>query len=265
MTNNTRRQEAIEAFGKLLDVMDELREKCPWDRSQTMETIRPLTIEETYELSDEILEKNMPSIKKELGDILLHIVFYSKIANEQKAFDIVDVINSLCNKLIYRHPHIYGDVKVNNSTEVLENWELLKTKEKDGNKTVLSGVPSSLPALIKANRIQEKVRAVGFDWEEPNQVWDKVAEEMEELKAEIKSGNAAKMEQEFGDFLFSMVNVARLFNIDPETALERTNRKFTKRFNYLESKTIKQGQSLKEMTLDQMNVIWEEAKQFDKE
>ncbi|MCB8964196.1 MAG: nucleoside triphosphate pyrophosphohydrolase [Bacteroidales bacterium] len=265
MTNNTRRQEAIEAFGKLLDVMDELREKCPWDRSQTMETIRPLTIEETYELSDEILEKNMPSIKKELGDILLHIVFYSKIANEQKAFDIVDVINSLCNKLIYRHPHIYGDVKVNNSTEVLENWELLKTKEKDGNKTVLSGVPSSLPALIKANRIQEKVRAVGFDWEEPNQVWDKVSEEMEELKAEIKSGNTAKMEQEFGDFLFSMVNVARLFNIDPETALERTNRKFTKRFNYLESKTIKQGQSLKEMTLDQMNVIWEEAKQFDKE
>lgn len=265
MTNNTRRQEAIEAFGKLLDVMDELREKCPWDRSQTMETIRPLTIEETYELSDEILEKNMPSIKKELGDILLHIVFYSKIADEQKIFDIVDVINGLCAKLIYRHPHIYGDVKVNNSTEVLENWEMLKTKEKDGNKTVLSGVPASLPALIKANRIQEKVRAVGFDWEEPNQVWDKVAEEMEELRAEIRKGNAEKMEQEFGDFLFSMVNVARLFNIDPETALERTNRKFTKRFNYLESKTIKQGQSLKEMTLDQMNVIWEEAKQFDKE
>lgn len=265
MTNNTRRQEAIEAFGKLLDVMDELREKCPWDRSQTMETIRPLTIEETYELSDEILEKNMPSIKKELGDILLHIVFYSKIADEQKIFDIVDVINGLCAKLIYRHPHIYGDVKVNNSTEVLENWEMLKTKEKDGNKTVLSGVPASLPALIKANRIQEKVRAVGFDWEEPNQVWDKVAEEMEELRVEIRKGNAEKMEQEFGDFLFSMVNVARLFNIDPETALERTNRKFTKRFNYLESKTIKQGQSLKEMTLDQMNVIWEEAKQFDKE
>jgi len=265
MNNDLRKKEAIEAFGKLLNIMDELREKCPWDKSQTMETIRPLTIEETYELSEGILDNDLPSIQKELGDILLHIVFYSKIADEQKAFDIVDVIESLSKKLIYRHPHIYGDVKVNNSNEVIQNWEQLKMKEKDGNKTVLSGVPSSLPALIKANRIQEKVRAVGFDWEEPNQVWDKVAEEMEELRTEIRKGNTEKMEQEFGDFLFSMVNVARLFNIDPETALERTNRKFMKRFNYLESRTIKQGQSLKEMTLDQMNVIWEEAKQFDRE
>jgi len=265
MNKDLRKQEAIEAFGRLLDIMDELREKCPWDRSQTMETIRPLTIEETYELSESILDNDIPSIQKELGDILLHIIFYSKIADEQKAFDIVDVINSLSKKLIYRHPHIYGDVKVNNSTEVIENWELLKTKEKDGNKTVLSGVPSSLPALIKANRIQEKVRAVGFDWEERTQVWDKVSEEMDELKVEIDSGNKDKIEQEFGDLLFSVVNAARLYNVDPETALERTNRKFMKRFSYLESKTIKQGQSLKEMTLDQMNVIWEEAKQFDKE
>ncbi|MGE0078732.1 MAG: nucleoside triphosphate pyrophosphohydrolase [Bacteroidales bacterium] len=265
MNNDLRRKEALDAFGKLLDIMDELREKCPWDRSQTLESIRPLTIEETYELSESILDNDIPSIQKELGDILLHIIFYSKIADEQKAFDIVDVINSLSKKLIYRHPHIYGDVKVNNSTEVIENWELLKTKEKDGNKTVLSGVPSSLPALIKANRIQEKVRAVGFDWEERTQVWDKVSEEMDELKVEIDSCNKDRIEQEFGDLLFSVVNAARLYNVDPETALERTNRKFMKRFSYLESKTIKQGQSLKEMTLDQMNVIWEEAKQFDKE
>lgn len=265
MNNDLRKKEALEAFGKLLDIMDELREKCPWDKSQTLESIRPLTIEETYELSEGILENDLPSIQKELGDILLHIVFYAKIADEQKAFDIVDVINGLSKKLVYRHPHIYGDVKVNNSTEVIENWEQLKMTEKDGNKTVLSGVPSSLPALIKANRIQEKVRAVGFDWEERNQVWNKVLEELDELKVEINKGDNNKIEQEFGDFLFSMVNVARLYNVDPETALERTNRKFMKRFNYLESKTIKQGQSLKSMSLDQMNVIWEEAKQFDKE
>lgn len=262
---NSRRNEAMEAFGKLLEIMDELREKCPWDSSQTFESIRPLTIEETYELSDAVLDGNLPSVQKELGDILLHVVFYAKIAKEKKAFDMVDVVNGLIKKLIYRHPHIYGNVKVSGSTEVVENWEQLKLTEKDGNKTVLSGVPSSLPALIKANRIQEKVRAVGFDWEERSQVWDKVSEELEELKAEIKFANAENIEQEFGDLLFSVVNAARLYNVDPETALERTNRKFMKRFGYLESKTVKQGHSLKEMTLDQMNEIWDEAKQFDKE
>lgn len=262
--DNSEKKDALIAFERLLIIMDELREKCPWDKKQTFESIRNNTIEETYELSDSILDGDMNMIKKELGDLLLHIVFYSKIGSEDGSFDITEVINSICDKLVYRHPHIYGDVKVSSSTEVVENWEQLKIKEKDGNKTVLSGVPNALPALIKANRIQEKVKAVGFDWEVRSQIWEKVEEEMDELKAEISANNHDKMEAEFGDLLFSLVNAARLYDIEPETALERTNKKFMKRFGYLEQKTIKQGQSLKEMTLNEMNVIWEEAKQYDK-
>ncbi len=257
------KQSASTAFLRLLEIMNDLRAKCPWDREQTLESIRPLTIEETYELSEGILDKDYNLIKKELGDLLLHIVFYSKIAEEQGEFNITDVINSLCEKLIYRHPHIYGNVEVDNANQVVQNWEQLKMKEKDGNKTVLSGVPTSLPALIKANRIQEKVRAVGFDWDERSQVWDKVQEELNELRHEVENQNADEMEKEFGDLLFSVVNAARLYGVDPETALERTNRKFIKRFHYLEQKTIKQGRSLMDMTLDEMNLIWEEAKQFD--
>lgn len=262
MTQN-KKQRAAAAFERLVEIMDDLRSKCPWDREQTFDSIRPLTIEETYELSEGILEKDYSNIKKELGDLLLHIVFYSKIAEEDNKFDIEDVINALCEKLIYRHPHIYGNVKANNANEVLENWEELKIKEKDGNKTVLSGVPTSLPALIKANRIQEKVRAVGFDWDERSQVWDKVQEELNELILEVENNNPENIEKEFGDLLFSVVNAARLYGVDPETALERTNRKFMKRFGYLEQRTIKLGRSLKDMTLDEMNQIWEEAKQFD--
>jgi len=260
---NSNKNDALLAFERLLNIMDELREKCPWDRVQTLESLRPNTIEETYELSEGILDNDLNLIKKELGDILLHIVFYAKIGSEKNAFDITDVINGLCEKLIYRHPHVFGEVKVKNAGEVVENWEQLKTKEKDGNKTILSGVPKALPALIKANRIQEKVKAVGFDWEVRSQIWEKVDEEMGELKAEISADNHDKMEAEFGDLLFSLVNAARLYNIEPETALERTNKKFTKRFGYLEQKTIKQGRSLKDMTLDQMNEIWEEAKKYD--
>lgn len=243
--------------------MDELREKCPWDKQQTFESIRNLTIEETYELADAILDGDMENLKKELGDIMLHIVFYSKIASEQKAFDAADVINNICEKLIYRHPHVFSDVKVENSREVEHNWEQLKIKEKNGNKTVLSGVPKSLPSLVKAHRIQEKVSAVGFDWEKPSQIWDKFEEEMNELKNEIKSGNPHRIEAEFGDLFFSLVNAARLYKVEPETALERTNKKFMKRFNFLESKTIAEGRSLKTMSLDEMNVYWEQAKEFD--
>ena len=255
---------ALEAFNHLLNIMDELREKCPWDREQTFESMRNLTIEETYELADAILEKDLENVKKELGDLLLHIVFYSKIASETNTFDITDVINQLCDKLIYRHPHVFGTTQVNDSGEVVKNWEQIKMSEKQGNKTVLSGVPKSLSALIKANRIQEKVRAVGFDWEERQQVWDKVNEELNEVQGEIEKGDQNRIEAEFGDLLFSVVNAARLYNIDPETALERTNKKFMKRFGYLESKTIKEGRSLKTMTLAEMNEIWEQAKAFDK-
>ncbi|HNS29528.1 MAG TPA: nucleoside triphosphate pyrophosphohydrolase [Tenuifilaceae bacterium] len=254
---------AGKAFEELVKIMDELREKCPWDREQTFESIRNLTIEETYELTDAILEKDFQNVKKELGDLLLHIVFYSKIASESNLFNITDVIDQLSKKLIYRHPHIFGTEQVATASEVLENWEQIKMSEKGGNKTVLSGVPKSLSALIKANRIQEKVRAVGFDWEVRTQVWDKVEEELAELKGEIETGDSDRIEAEFGDLLFSMVNAARLYNIDPETALERTNKKFIKRFGYLEEKTIKQGRSLKSMTLDEMNEIWEEAKGSD--
>ncbi|MBN1951471.1 MAG: nucleoside triphosphate pyrophosphohydrolase [Bacteroidales bacterium] len=258
MTNSKK----LEAFNRLLEVMDELREKCPWDREQTFDSLRNLTIEETYELVDAITEKDNTEIRKELGDLLLHIVFYAKIADEQKLFDIADIIDSLCEKLIFRHPHVFGDVDVKgDSYTVVKNWEDLKQQE--GNRSVLSGVPKGLPALIKANRVQEKVRAVGFDWDVREQIWEKVREEMSELEEQVKAENQEEIEKEFGDLLFSVVNAARLYNIDPETALEKTNRKFIKRFNYLESETIKKGRSLRDMSLDEMNVIWEEAKKYD--
>lgn len=251
-------------FERLLNIMDDLREQCPWDREQTLESLRHLTIEETYELGEAILNNDLPELQKELGDLLLHIVFYAKIADEQKAFDIADVIDSLCEKLIFRHPHIYGDVKVTDAQNVLENWEAIKLKEKGRKKKrVLEGVPKSLPAMVKAHRIQDKVRGVGFDWEEKEQVWDKVREEFSELEDEMKAGNQLDMEKEFGDLFFSMVNAARLYGIDPEAALERTNLKFIKRFNYLEENTLVKGKSLHDMSLNEMNVIWEEAKKLD--
>jgi MazG family protein len=253
------RKDKLEALGKLLDIMDELRIKCPWDREQTFESIRNNTIEETYELADAILKGDMEHTKKELGDLLLHIVFYAKMGSETGHFDIKDVADSISEKLIFRHPHVFGDIDVKNNPEtVKKNWEELKIKE--GNHSVLGGVPSSLPSLIKANRIQEKARAVGFDWDERSQVWDKVEEELQELKVEIEKMDKSKMENEFGDLFFSLVNAARLYGIDPETALERTNRKFISRFNYLENETLKKGRSLRNMTLDEMNVIWEQAK-----
>ncbi|MDR2814865.1 MAG: nucleoside triphosphate pyrophosphohydrolase [Prevotellaceae bacterium] len=252
--------ETLQSFERLLNIMSELREKCPWDREQTIGSIRPLTIEETYELSEAILAGDMQNIRKELGDILLHIVFYAKIASEANAFGIKDVIDGLCDKLIYRHPHVFGERRADTAGQVIKNWEQLKLKEKDGNKTVLSGVPSSLPTLIKARRIQEKASAVGFDWEQREQVWGKVREELHELQVEVEKADAHKMEEEFGDLLFAMVNAARLYGIDSETALERANKKFIRRFGYLEQQTIKQGRPLTEMTLEEMNKIWEEAK-----
>ena len=259
-----KKEEKMEAFGKLLDIMDELREKCPWDREQTNETLRKLTIEEVYELGDAVLENNYQEIKKELGDILLHLVFYAKIGEEQGQFDMGDVINHLIEKLIYRHPHVFGTTEANDSDQVIRNWENLKLKEKGRGKRVLEGVPLALPALVKANRIQEKVRGVGFDWEFKEQVWDKVKEELGELEVEMKAGNKKEMENELGDLIFSIVNVARLYSIDPESALERTNQKFTRRFNYLEENTLLKGKSLQEMTLEEMDVFWNEAKKFDK-
>jgi XTP/dITP diphosphohydrolase len=255
--------ENLKAFEELLNIMDELRLKCPWDKKQTLESLRILTIEETYELADAILKNDKEEIKKELGDLLLHIVFYAKIGSETNDFDIADVCKGISEKLIYRHPHIFSDVEVADAREVEENWEQLKLKEKGGNGTVLEGVPQSLPAMVKANRIQDKVRGVGFDWEEKEQVWDKVKEEISELEVEIKAGSQDKIEQEFGDLFFSLINTARLYGVNPENALERTNQKFTKRFNYLESQTMGVGRSLKEMSLEEMDVIWEEAKQFD--
>ncbi|MRX64411.1 nucleoside triphosphate pyrophosphohydrolase [Maribacter luteus] len=248
----------LKAFDRLLTIMDELREQCPWDKKQTMQTLRHLTIEETYELGDAILEDDLVEVKKELGDVLLHIVFYSKIGSETNDFDIADVCNSICEKLINRHPHIYGDVTVKDEEEVKRNWENIKLKE--GKKSVLEGVPKGLPALVKANRVQDKVAGVGFDWEKPEQVFEKVQEELSELQSEIKSGNADKMEAEFGDVLFSMINYARFLNVNPENALERTNKKFIGRFQYLESKAKEAGKSLKDMTLGEMDVFWEEAK-----
>lgn len=254
----------LSEFGRLLEIMTELRAKCPWDKEQTFESLRTLTIEETYELADAIIKDDKKEIRKELGDILLHIVFYSEMASETDDFDIYDVCKGLCEKLIYRHPHIFADVEANNSETVMQNWEQLKLKEKGGNKTVLSGVPASLPAMIKAHRIQDKARSVGFDWEEREQVWDKVQEEINEFKAEVVAMDKDKMEAEFGDLLFSLINAARLYDINPENALERTNLKFISRFNYLESKTIAQGRDLKSMTLAEMDEIWEEAKKIDK-
>ncbi len=254
-------QKKLDAFRELLEIMDELREKCPWDKKQTIESLRKLTIEETYELGDAILKNDLQDIKKELGDLMLHIVFYSKIGSEKGEFDIADVLESINKKLVYRHPHIFGDVDVNGSAKkVEENWEALKLKEKGGNKRVLEGVPTAMPALVKANRIQEKVRGVGFDWEYKEQVWEKVKEEVDELGHEIEKMDSDKIEAEFGDLFFAMVNAARLYDIDPEAALERTNIKFTKRFNYLESKTLMKGKSLHDMSLAEMDVIWEEAK-----
>jgi MazG family protein len=256
------KHESIKPFDRLLNIMDELRAKCPWDQKQTFETLRRLTIEETYELAEAITNNDLKEIKKEIGDLLLHIVFYAKIGSELNAFNMDDVINSLCEKLIFRHPHIYGDVKVADDEEVKKNWEDLKLKE--GNRSVLAGVPTLLPAMVKANRIQEKARGVGFDWEIREQVWDKVKEELDELQKEIEiNDNHKKTEAEFGDLLFSIINAARLYNVDPELALERTNHKFINRFNYLEEKTIKNGISLHEMSLDEMNKVWEDAKQFD--
>lgn len=254
------RQQQLKAFARLLDIMDDLREKCPWDKKQTLESLRHLTIEETYELGDAILDNNLNEIKKELGDLLLHIVFYAKIGSETQTFDIGDVANEICEKLISRHPHIYGNVVVENEEEVKQNWEKLKLKE--GKKSVLEGVPKSLPALVKASRIQDKVKGVGFDWEEPHQVWDKVQEELQELQEEIKANNQDKIESEFGDVLFSMINYARFLNVNPEDALERTNKKFIKRFQYLEGKASEIGKPLAEMTLAEMDVFWEEAKKL---
>lgn len=254
----------LKEFGRLLEIMSELRAKCPWDKEQTFESLRTLTIEETYELADAIVREDKTEIRKELGDILLHIVFYAEMGSETQDFDIYDVCKGLCEKLIYRHPHIFADVEANNSATVMQNWETLKLKEKGGNKTVLSGVPVTLPALIKAHRIQDKARSVGFDWEERTQVWDKVQEEINELKAEIAALDHDKMEAEFGDLFFSLINAARLYKINPENALERTNRKFISRFNYLESKTITLGKDLKAMSLAEMDEIWNEAKKAEK-
>ena len=250
----------LKAFDRLLTIMDELREKCPWDRQQTMETLRHLTREETYELGEAILENDLEEVKNELGDLLLHLVFYAKIGSETQDFDIADVCNSICEKLISRHPHVYGDVEVADEEEVKQNWENLKLRE--GRESVLEGVPMSLPALVKANRIQDKVAGVGFDWEEPQQVFDKVKEELEELQQEVSADNKDKIEAEFGDVLFSMINYARFLKVDPENALERTNKKFIKRFKYIESKAKEVDKSLKDMTLAEMDVFWEEAKKL---
>ncbi len=253
--------EKLKAFERLLIIMDELREQCPWDKKQTIESLRHLTIEETYELADAILDKDMNNIKKELGDVLLHIVFYARIASETNEFNIADVMNSLCDKLIHRHPHIYSDVKVKDENEVKENWEKLKMRE--GNTSVLAGVPVSLPSLVKASRIQEKARAVGFDWDKPEQVWEKVEEEIAEFKHEIDNFETKeKVESEFGDVLFSLINYARFHNINAEDALEKTNRKFIKRFQYLEKEAAKEGKQLSEMTLAEMDIHWNKAKEL---
>jgi len=257
------KDKSLEEFSRLLDIMDELRAKCPWDMKQTNESLRKLTIEETYELAEAIFSGSDEAIKNELGDLMLHLVFYAKIGTEKGVFTMADVLEGINNKLTYRHPHVFGDVKVSGASEVEENWEQLKIKEDNGFKPVLSGVPASLPAIVKANRIQEKVRGVGFDWEKRDQIWDKVLEEISELKEEIENHNTESIESELGDVLFSIINASRLYEIDPEAALEKTNRKFIKRFNYLEKETLTKGISLHDMSLDEMNVIWEEAKKED--
>ena len=258
------KQEKMEAFGQLLDILDELRVKCPWDRKQTNESLRTNTIEETYELCDAIMKDDNNNIKKELGDLLLHIVFYAKIGEEKAAFDIKDVCDSLCQKLIYRHPHVFGNAQAETAGKVEQSWEQLKLKEKGGNKTVLEGVPTSLPSVVKAHRIQDKARNVGFDWEEREQVWDKVKEEIGEFQAEVARMDKQKAEEEFGDVMFSLVNAARLYKINPDNALEHTNQKFIRRFNYVEAHSIKEGRNLHDMTLEEMDKLWEEAKALEK-
>lgn len=258
------REEKLEAFGRFLDVLDELRVKCPWDKKQTNESLRPNTIEETYELCDALMRDDKREICKELGDVLLHVAFYAKIGSETGDFDIKDVCDRLCDKLIFRHPHVFGEVQVDNAQQVIENWEQLKQKEKDGNKTVLGGVPAALPSLIKAYRIQDKARAVGFDWEEREQVWDKVKEEIAEFQAEVAGMDKDKAEQEFGDVMFSLINAARLYKINPDNALEHTNQKFIRRFGYVEQHSIKEGRNLKDMTLEEMDRLWNEAKKSEK-
>lgn len=253
-------EEKLKAFERLLTIMDELREKCPWDRKQTMETLRHLSIEEMYELSDAIIDGDLGEVRKELGDLMLHLVFYSKIGSEKGAFDVADVLHGVCDKLISRHPHIYGDVKVSGEEEVKANWEKLKLKE--GNRSVLEGVPKSLPSLVKASRIQDKARGVGFDWERPEQVWEKVEEELAEFKAEVDAGSD-KVEAEFGDVLFSLINYARFLGINPDDALERTNRKFISRFQYLERESAKEGKKMGEMSLDEMDVYWNRSKAME--
>jgi len=260
-----KRQKQLQAFDRLLDIMDDLREKCPWDRKQTISSLRHLTIEETYELSDAIMRNDMPDLKKEIGDVMLHLVFYAKIASETNTFDLADVLDALCEKLIFRHPHIYGETKAETEEEVKQNWEKLKIKE--GNKSVLGGVPVSLPALVKAMRIQEKARGAGFDWEEKTQVWEKVQEELQEFKQELEPTNSAppdlnKATSEFGDLLFSLINFARFVDINPEEALEKTNLKFIRRFQYMETESVKDGKSLADLTLAEMDKYWEKAKQF---
>lgn len=270
ITNNTpRRAEQLKAFERLLDVLDELRVKCPWDKKQTNESLRPNTIEETYELCDALMKDDKKNICKELGDVLLHVCFYAKIGSETGDFDIADVCNQLCDKLIFRHPHVFPpkgseDQHIETAQQVSEQWEMLKQKEKDGNKSVLSGVPAALPSLIKAYRIQDKARNVGFDWEERSQVWDKVKEEISEFEAEVEHMDKAKAEAEFGDVMFSLINAARLYKINPDNALEHTNQKFIRRFNYLEAHTMKQGRNLTDMSLEEMDKIWNEAKALEK-
>ena len=253
----------MEAFGRLLDVMDRLRVECPWDRKQTNESLRPNTIEETYELCDAIIRDDQREICKELGDVLLHIVFYSRIGEEKQEFDIADVCNKLCDKMIFRHPHVYGEAVAKSAEEVLDNWEKIKQREKGGNKTVLSGVPSSLPSLIKAYRVQDKACHVGFDWENKEDVWAKVHEELNELEAELRNADKPRSEQELGDFLFSVINAARLYKLNPDNALEMTNQKFIRRFNYIEQHSIKAGRPLTEMTLEEMDALWNEAKRLE--
>ena len=257
------REEILQAFGRFLDVLDELRQKCPWDRKQTNSSLRPNTIEECFELSDALVADDTQNICKELGDVLLHVAFYAKIASEKQQFDIKDVCDRLCDKLIYRHPHVFGDAVAETAGEVCKNWEQLKMTEKDGNKTVLSGVPASMPSLIKAYRMQEKAANVGFDWEKKEDVWAKVKEEIAEVEHEMEQGNAADMEKEFGDLLFSLVNASRLYGINPDNALELTNDKFRRRFNYVEACSIKQGRNLRDMSLEEMDVLWDKAKQHE--
>lgn len=262
MTPKHTKEEKLQALSEFLDVLDTLREQCPWDAKQTNESLRPNTVEEVFELCDALIADDTPNIRKELGDVLLHVAFYSRIGEEQGKFDIADVCNSLVEKLKFRHPHIYGNIVADTAEEVAQNWEQIKLKERKGNKTVLGGVPNALPALIKANRIQEKARNVGFDWEEPAQVWDKVKEEISEVETEINAGSASNLESEFGDLLFSVVNAARLYGVDPENALEKTNKKFIKRFNHIEQQAILMGKSIKDLTLAEMEVLWQEAKKL---